>query len=722
MTETPRRPLRIEMATSEIDSGSAVGWADPARVVGCVALSQPRDAFERFVLPALKSAAEPTSAESSLPPGVQRLLAGLKASHARLYRENHSFMKEPKRVQVTAACAEEGRIYFVRSGPGWIYLVRGSRAHAVGAGKEEAIGDGSNGVLGAQKRLGMQVTSLRVEAEDIVLLVVSEAGEQPDLRAVAGLFLGTKDLKRGCDGLANLLGLQSPGASVVAFRFSPLLRDADTCNLDPARGEAILGEISEMARDLVFGVTSGSGQVRGYAKDLVSVEVDSSGDPAVASPSSGEGEEVGAAGEADTQPESRETGGPEPREERDRKDLARAPRRMRGSRRGSELPIFVASGLLFLIAYLLLAQPRLPILGNLARSFSSLGGTGRARAHESGYLVVSSTPPGALVHLDERETLGTTPTAAVRVGVGDHRVTVDLGVLGRWDRRVGVEAGGTTYVAVEPKGTLLVRAEDTGVEARAWLDGSSQKRPVPCAFEGLAAGWHRLFFEDDRFPLWERRVFVRGGETTLVAVNNAFSAGNALIHVDSYEMVPGHGLVPCEGDSVFIDRLFAGTTPLEKELPPGLHGVRIRHAGLDYAEVLDLPAGASKFVSPRFGLSPLVAFRHKPIGRVVAEGPVLLAAEIDPRGTDIEECSLVLPRTRMGRQYLKLSMVDSTSGLYVARVDTSLVGLGTRIPYYFCARMRGGATQCSELYEFEAVRSLQESRLAERSGSVTERQ
>jgi len=44
----------------------------------------------------------------------------------------------------------------------------------------------------------------------------------PDLRAVANVFSQTTDLRRACDGLVNLLGLQSEGAGAIAFRFVPV--------------------------------------------------------------------------------------------------------------------------------------------------------------------------------------------------------------------------------------------------------------------------------------------------------------------------------------------------------------------------------------------------------------------------------------------------------------------------------------------------------------------
>ena len=46
-------PLRIELATSQIEGGQAVGWVDPDRITGAVAFGEPRETFKEFVLPRL---------------------------------------------------------------------------------------------------------------------------------------------------------------------------------------------------------------------------------------------------------------------------------------------------------------------------------------------------------------------------------------------------------------------------------------------------------------------------------------------------------------------------------------------------------------------------------------------------------------------------------------------------------------------------------------------
>ena len=117
-------PIRIEVATSQIDGGQAVGWVDPDRVTGCVAFCEPNDAFGRFVLPYLGEAQPGQDEIESLPTGVDALIMGLKAAHLRLYRENHSLMKDPKWVRLTSACADESRVYFVKTQRSWIYLLR----------------------------------------------------------------------------------------------------------------------------------------------------------------------------------------------------------------------------------------------------------------------------------------------------------------------------------------------------------------------------------------------------------------------------------------------------------------------------------------------------------------------------------------------------------------------------------------------------------------------
>ncbi|MCC7143783.1 MAG: PEGA domain-containing protein [Candidatus Eisenbacteria bacterium] len=222
-SERPELPVRIEVGTSEIEGGQCRAWADPSLVVAAVAMSYPEDTFTRQIEPRLADLDQALSSTEmgELPPVLSGLLTRLKEAHVRLYQDNRSLRREPSWVELACAVAEEDRVYFVRTSPAWICLIRDGKAMPAERGLEEATHP--RGGLGSSEKLRLEVTSLDIEPGDIVLILASESNAPPDLRAIARLFVQTLDLKRACDGVVNLLGLQSQGASAVAVRFVPVV-------------------------------------------------------------------------------------------------------------------------------------------------------------------------------------------------------------------------------------------------------------------------------------------------------------------------------------------------------------------------------------------------------------------------------------------------------------------------------------------------------------------
>ena len=64
----PAGPVRIELATSELDGGRYRAWADPGRVLTVVAVSTPEDTFSKMVEPRLREL-EPTDDSEADPAG-----------------------------------------------------------------------------------------------------------------------------------------------------------------------------------------------------------------------------------------------------------------------------------------------------------------------------------------------------------------------------------------------------------------------------------------------------------------------------------------------------------------------------------------------------------------------------------------------------------------------------------------------------------------------------
>ena len=233
---------------------------------------------------------------------------------------------------------------------------------------------------------------------------------------------------------------------------------------------------------------------------------------------------------------------------------------------------------------------------------------------------------------------------------------------------------------------------------------------VPCRFDTLPVGWHEIFYEDERVPLWERQVLIRAGETFRLRINNAFATDRALLKVESWIYRDGEGLREASGDSVYLDTQFAGVTPHEAEIAPGIHGVRVCGASAQtWTEVVEMPAGSSRVVAPRFGMGSWPRIVHQDPGRVVLRGPLLLTAQIQtPDGTPARNPRLHMPGLSASARDIPLSPVDPERGAFVGIVEPRCIPIGQRVCYYFTVQTASGETISSELYRLTVVSDVSE--------------
>lgn len=149
-------------------------------------------------------------------------------------------------------------------------------------------------------------------------------------------------------------------------------------------------------------------------------------------------------------------------------------------------------------------------------------------------------------------------------------------------RRASARATPAPTAPAAAAGTLQVDAAEPG--ALVTVDGeplgpAPQTRP-------LAPGPHRVRVTKEGREPWEREVQVIPGHTARVTAR--LEAEPARLRVDAD--VPGA--------SVFLDRRFLGTTPVEtRDLSPGSHRLNVSAEGYEmYAETLDLGAGPREVV------------------------------------------------------------------------------------------------------------------------------
>jgi PEGA domain len=690
-------PLRIEVSNSQIDGGQAVSWVDPERVLGCVAFCEPPNAFERFVLPHLESTDVASDDIGNLPPVVSRLIANLKSVHLRLYRENHTLMKDPKWVGLTAAYADESRIYFIKSQTAWIYLVRDGKAFLVGDGDSPPSAlDIRSGALGGIEKLQIQVTSMEIREDDLVLLVMGDASQPPDQRAVSNLFRESHDLKRACDGLVNLLGLQAGSAAVVAFRFVTLLSGIENKNMTCSDGENYLGEMNEWAKELIPTETD---LVQVVEPTVVSDDINPP--PQIVSPLETEPAEVSEPSlpeKAESDSEESELGDP---------DELVAYMEKRGGVNTTLVWVFVAVALLAAATFVL-SGAGWPGLFDKVKSLFTATTEQTSAATDYFLLDVTSEPAGAIVAIDGEKIPGRTPLSNLKIPGGPHHVAMHLGVAGAWADSIDIAAGERKSIHAAFIGSLSISAQDDSNNPRVWLAGQTGKLSLPAQFDSLPTGWYRVFFEDDNIPLWERKVLVRNGICSNVEINNAFSSEKVLLHVEGMTMSDQGRLRPSFGDSVYLNHDFVGLTPIELEIEPGLHGVQVRHGEDTYQEVLRLPAGASRFVTPQFGLRSFPRFVHRAPDQVVLQGPVFLATEIDSEANGMHNPMLHLPDTPHGPQAIPMRQIDTGVFLFVGQVDSTLFRIGEETPYYFSITTLEGQEAVSDLFSCHPVASASE--------------
>ena len=732
----PAGPVRIELATSELDGGRYRAWADPGRVLTVVAVSTPEDTFSKMVEPRLReleSADDGEADPAGTPPALHGLLGKLREAHARLWRENRSLMREARAVAVSCALAEEDRVYFVKGAPAWICLLRNGQAHPVGGPPDE--GKAAGAVLGRSERLGLEVTSLAVHPGDTVVVFACESDLPPDLRAVENLFQRTPDLKRACDGLVNLLGLQAQGACAVALRFVPVAAGLNGSRPNPLDDlldawnpvvveGASIGEVALSAPTVTapsamesrpnFGGPQASASPAnepgpGLAGPQANPPVTSAASPPAPAGEEPAGPEFPELDELFALPNRHGVGDPdvvgpvkrsEPIEEapaltgvgpRAGQDDVPRPRLSRTA-------WMALATVLVLALAALVALPRSAGRGGRATGWMEQAWRGDKGMEGMGVLLVAPDPPARAVLVDGRPVAGETPARIDSIPAGRRRVTLDLGPCGTWEDNVTVRVGEALRVAPRLSGSVSVLASDAAAGGRAWIQGR-QKVPVPAVFDSLPCGWNRIFYEDARIPMWDRVVLVKPGKATRLLVPNEYRGGQGAVRVEALRLQGREGLVESEGDTVRIDGRVAGETPLDVSLAPGLHSVRVGPEGPGaYAEVLEVKAGGARSVLARMGEGELPALRHVAPGRVLVRGPILLTVTVSGAAADWSSPTLHLPGLAPGLREIPMLPVEGGGGVFVGVVNPESVPLERELQYYFTMNGPEGQTAWSDVF------------------------
>ena len=123
--------------------------------------------------------------------------------------------------------------------------------------------------------------------------------------------------------------------------------------------------------------------------------------------------------------------------------------------------------------------------------------------------------------------------------------------------------------------------------------------------------------------------------------------------------------------------------------------------------VVDLTAGATRMVAPRFGMEDWPRVLHTEPGRVVLGKQLLLTATIEtPNRSVPKNPRLHFPGLGNSLHDVPLTQIDADAGVFVGIVESREIPVGRPVAYYFTVQTDSGATLCSELFRLTVVSDI----------------
>jgi len=718
--------LRIEVAASEVLGGPAVAWVEPNQVIGLVARGEPGSFLRTALLPRfhhLEAGVEETAESDALPAVVSAIAVVMQEVHDLLWRENQIGSASWADALAFALVGE--KLYFLAAGDSAAYSVLRGRVYPLTPSQAGAAG------LGRGNKARIEITSMDIAGGQRIVLVA--AGARPDELAIAQLFGEKLDLQRACDGLLPLSAGTDGGAGVVALSFVPLPRHGET---DP-EGPFPKGFVEELASAFAEGAEALATSTEAAPFESVEeIEVrpappeprTHTDEPSVRiTPSDARhGPPPGTPAPRTVAPARRPPEDiPEPASNvvpfletlaaavepaaasRHVEPEAAAPAPVRAQRHGRAVPpprpaplaIGITAGILVILSVLLvLAGPGQRGSGGRWQQMVDVlrGGPKGAAAIPETYVAVRSDPPGASVTIDGKRLAARTPTPPIVVEPGRHRVVVEIGELGRWERTVEVAEGQGLHLNAAVAGNIRISLVDTTRVIEMRLDGRRIGR-APLVVTGVPVGPHRLEAIGTGLAKWERPITVGSADTVRVIVDSAGDEDFAIAAITTTMLAEG-GYQPSRGEAVYVDRERIGTAPVEHDLEPGLHSVRVeRRNEQPWIEILDARAGGTYFVRAEFGRERGLSIEHYPPEILTTEGPVIVSAVI---AGDPEDVTLYYVDTGYERGALAMTRLRDGEPLFVTAIPRSLLESGG-LRYYIRARDRMSQDSFSEVYDVE---------------------
>ena len=202
-----------------------------------------------------------------------------------------------------------------------------------------------------------------------------------------------------------------------------------------------------------------------------------------------------------------------------------------------------------------------------------------------GSIKVTSSPTGARVYLDGKDTGKETNCLLEDVSVGSHTIKLTKDGYEDYETTVTVEAGkeaevSATLTEIEATGSIQVNSNPTG--AKVYLDGEDTGKETNCTLEDVSVGSHTIKLTKDGYEDYETEVTVERDKTATISATLTSLYGS--IKVSSTPT----------GAKVYLDGTYTGKTTncTLYNIEPGSHTIKLTKEGYkDYETTVTVEAG-----------------------------------------------------------------------------------------------------------------------------------
>jgi len=283
-------------------------------------------------------------------------------------------------------------------------------------------------------------------------------------------------------------------------------------------------------------------------------------------------------------------------------------------------------------------------------------------------------PPGVHAFVYGVEAVGRPSGSglAVTCPPGAERIALrsDRGIL--WSSRI---VAATDTLRPDLGGELVVEVQRQARGGALFLDGIPAGK-APGSVEDVPAGWHMASVRDGEKILYQEGLFIHPGEITLLTVPPAPPHGMGRIRVAS-RILRDTGPTGTAGDAVAVDGEATGKTPIDLNLPAGLHSVSVDREGFPpFVEVLYVPAGQTRQVEADFGREDLLRIQVAMPETISAGRAAAIPVRVDALGESVRLAEGSLHLVRPGQaEPVDVPLVPSGSDpeLWVAVLPAGLL-------------------------------------------------